>query len=102
MATRLGRAVEAIVPVREGAFSDSEYQKWGYIDVTGRYVVYPRFSWAGHFRGGLAKVNWTPNVRSRLGDLCRLRFTPDDRAIGYVDRYGKVVFHWWRRRYARE
>lgn len=46
--------------------------KYGYIDSTGKFVIEPRFNWAGEFSEGLARVG--------IGGKG-----------GVIDRTGKVV-----------
>jgi hypothetical protein len=47
--------------------------KWGYIDVTGKIVIEPRFAWAEEFSEGLAA------------------FENEDGKHGYIDETGKVI-----------
>src|SRR4051812_14853451 len=47
--------------------------KWGYIDVSGKIVIEPRFAWAEEFSEGLAA------------------FENEDGKHGYIDETGKVV-----------
>lgn len=46
--------------------------RWGYMDITGKTVIQPRFSAAKPFEDGLAKIK-----------------TGDD--WGYIDRTGKII-----------
>lgn len=65
-------------------------EKFGFVDTTGRILVEPQFSVAGHFSEGLA---WVGNeVRRRASPLnsAGLTFAVDGR-YGFVDRTGRIV-----------
>ena len=47
--------------------------KWGYIDTTGKFVIEPKFQYAGSFRNGMARVE------------------TNDKKWGYIDMTGKYL-----------
>ena len=62
-------------PVPDALFPVQANGKLGFIDRTGTVAIPARYTFAGPFRHGLARV--------KIG-----------RADGYVDRKGKVVYRW--------
>lgn len=56
-----------------------DYTRRGYIDKTGKFVIEPRFSTAGDFSDGLARIVLNPNFGFAF------------EGFGYIDRSGNIV-----------